>query len=280
MQRHAGCLMGRAVVHTFSRKIGLVFAVALCAASANAITLDWDIATWANGSLNNSFDVDPANPGSDMTVAVAGDTTQLQTGLASPYPMTPAITTALQGGLTPAQKSLEISVDFSNRSQAVTVTVNFSNTYTQGVQGVSFTIFDVDFQNGGGSTFQDEIRSIRAVGADGVTLIAPTITVGPDVSLTGSGLNYVATGILTNTDTGGSSGDGNVTISFGSTAISSFTFTYGSGSGTVADPTYQHIAISDITFTPVPEINPSLAAACSCLLAAFVIRRHNARFRK
>jgi hypothetical protein len=250
------------------------------AAAAHAVTLDWDGVTWTPGSLSNSYDVDPANAGNDVTVTVSGSTAQLQPGLASPNPQTPAITTALEGGLSPVQKSLEIAVDLANQAQAIVVTVNFSAGYTQGVQNVSFTIFDVDFANGGGSTFQDELRSIQAVGADGVTLIAPTITVGSDVSLTGTALSQVATGIATNTDTGPTSGNGNVTISFGATAIKSFTFTYGSGSGTVADPTYQHIALHDITYSPVPETNPAWSAIASCLVAAGLILRHSAKFRK
>jgi hypothetical protein len=250
------------------------------AAAAHAVTLDWDGVTWTPGSLSNSYDVDPANAGNDVTVTVSGSTAQLQPGLVSPNPQTPAITTALEGGLSPVQKSLEIAVDLANRAQAIVVTVNFSAGYTQGVQNVSFTIFDVDFANGGGSTFQDELRSIQAVGVDGVTLIAPTITVGSDVSLTGTALSQVATGIATNTDTGPTSGNGNVTISFGATAIKSLTFTYGSGSGTVADPTYQHIALHDITYSPVPEINPAWSAIGSCLVAAGLILRHSAKFRK
>jgi hypothetical protein len=250
------------------------------AAAAHAVTLDWDTATWTAGSLSNSYDVDPANAGNDVTVTVSGSTAQLQPGLVSPNPQTPAITTALEGGLSPVQKSLEIAVDLANKAQAIVVTVNFSAGYTLGVQNVSFTIFDVDFANGGGSTFQDELRSIQAVGADGVTLIAPTITVGSDVSLTGAGLSQVATGIATNTDTGATSGNGNVTISFGANAIKSCTFTYGSGNGTVADPTYQHIALHDITYSPVPEINPAWSAIASCFVAAGLILRHSAKFRK
>src|SRR5438067_4773911 len=250
------------------------------AVTANAVTLDWDTATWTPGSLANSYDVDPGNAGNDVTVAVSGSTAQLQPSLVAPNPQTPAISAALEGGLSPVQKSLEIAVDFTNQTQSIVVTVNFAAGYTQGVQNVSFTLFDVDFANGGGSTFQDQISSIQAVGADGVTLVAPTITVGSDVLLTGTGLSQMATGIATNADTGATSGNGNVTISFGATAISSFTFTYGSGSGTVANPTYQHIALDDISFTPVPEINPAWSALGSCLVAAALILRHSGKFRK
>jgi len=145
------------------------------------------------------------------------------------------------------------------------------------VQNVSLTLFDVDFSATTGNTFQDQLRSITATSVDGVTLVAPTITTSANNTLSGPG---VVDGIVSTVDTGPGSGNGNVTISFGSAAIKSFTFTYGSGSGTVADPTYQHIGLSDITFTPVPEINPAWTAVGSCLLAAALILRHSAKFRK
>ena len=47
-----------------------------------------------------------------------------------------------------------------------------------------------------------------------------------------------------------------------------------------SDMTYQHVGFSDITFTPVPEINPAWSAVGSCLLAAVLILRHSAKFRK
>jgi hypothetical protein len=71
-----------------------------------------------------------------------------------------------------------------------------------------------------------------------------------------------------------------VTISFGANAIRSFTFTYGSGSGTVSDPTYQHIGMSNVVFTPVPEMNPAFATSLSCIVAMLLAFRHNARRRQ
>jgi hypothetical protein len=67
---------------------------------------------------------------------------------------------------------------------------------------------------------------------------------------------------------------------FGTAAIKSLTFTYGSGSGTVTDPAYQHVGIHDVTFTPVPELNPAWSAVGSCLITAALILRHSAKFRK
>jgi hypothetical protein len=245
-----------------------------------AVTLDWDGVTWTAGSLSNSYDIDPSKAGNDITVTVSGNTALLQQELASGNPMTPAITPDFQGGLGTTQNTLCLAVNFTNQSQAVTVTVDFSALYTLGVQNVSFTLFDIDFSAASGNNYQDLLSSITAVSIDGTTLVAPTITTSSNNTRTGSGLTQVVNGTISTPDLGPGSGNGNVTISFGATAIKSFTFTYGSGSGTVPDPTYQHVGIHDISFTPVPELNPTWSAVGSCLLAAALILRHSAKFRK
>jgi hypothetical protein len=250
------------------------------ATAAHAITLDWDTVTWTAGTLSKSYDIDPAKAGNDITVTVSGNTTQLTTELASGNPMTPAITPDFQGGLGTAQNTLCLAVNFANQSQAITVTVDFSALYTSGVAGVSFTLFDIDFSAASGNNYQDQLLSIVATSIDGITQVAPTITTSANNTLSGAGLTQVVNGTVSTVDNGPGSGNGNVTISFGTTAIKSFTFTYGSGSGTVPDPTYQHVGIHDITFTPVPEINPAWSALASCLVAAALILRHSAKFRK
>lgn len=252
----------------------------MVATTSHAVVVDWDALTWTPGALTNSYDIDPANAGNDITVTVSGNTAQLQPEIVSPYPQTPAITTNFQGGLGTAQNTLSIAVNFTNQSQSVTITIDFSALYSLGVQNVSFTLFDFDFASGGSSNYQDKLSGITALSIDGTTLVAPTITTSSANTLTGNGLTYVVTGTASVADAGATSGNGNVMISFGTTAIKSFTFTYGSGSGTVADPTYQHVGIHDITFTPVPEINPAWTAVGSCILAMALILRHSAKFRK
>jgi hypothetical protein len=252
----------------------------LFVSAAQAITLDWSAVTWTAGSLSNSYDVDPAKVGNDITVTVSGNTTQLQPELASPYPATPSITTDFQGGMANPVSSLCLAVNFSTQSEAVTVTVDFSSLYSLGVQNVSFTLFDIDEDNAGTSTYQDQLRNIVGTAIDG-SQVAPTITTSSNNALTGTGLSQVVDGNVSTTDLGPGSGAGNVTISFGSNAIKSFVFTYGSGGPSgVTDPTYQHVGIYNVSFTPVPEINPAWSAVGSCLFAAALILRHSAKFRK
>ena len=100
-----------------------------------------------------------------------------------------------------------------------------------------------------------------ALAPDG-THVAPTISnIGPTVTLTGSGLTQALTGNGASLDT---SSNGNATFSFGATIITDVFFTFSNNAGA---PRYQDIALSDITFTPVPEINPAAASAVSCLVA-------------
>ena len=244
----------------------------LCGNSARAVVLDWDAVTWTPG-YTNSFDVDGQQAGNDITISVAGDTSTLQYS-------TPALATQFQGGLATTEKTLVLGVDFANQTQSILVTVNFSALYTQGVENVSFTLFDVDFDNQKNSSeYQDQLRSISALDINGVQ-IAPTITWSANNTRTGSGLAQIVDGTATTADSGAGSGNGNVTISFGTTAIQSFTFRYGSGTGTDANPTYQHVGIHDINFTPVPELNPAAISFGLCgIVAAWTLRRHTRRRR-
>ena len=266
----------------FLPRSGLVFLLAvLCHAQVHAITLDWDGVTWTNGSLSNSFDIDPSIAGNDLTVSVvANGGATFQQEVLAPNPLTPARAQAFQGGLASVEHSLSIALNLTSNTQSVTVTVDFSALYALGVQNVSFTIFDIDFDNQKNSSeYQDQLRSIRGLSIDGTTLIAPTITTSLNNSATGTGINQVVTGTASTVDNGAGSGNGNVTISFGTNAIKSFTFTYGSGTA-YNDPTYQHIGIHDISFTPVPEINPAWSALLSCAAAAGLVLRHRSLFRK
>ena len=256
-----------------ARVLFAVAVVLLSASNTSAVVLDWDTVTWTNGSLSNTYDIDPANPGSDVTVSVSGNTSQL--GSEPTGEMTPALTTNIAGGLSPAQKTLTIFLDLTSTSQAVTVSVNFQAFYPQGVQNVSFSLFDIDYANegGNGADFRDQIRSITAITVGGAT-VSPTITTSAGNSLSGTGVNQVVNGIATVAD---STAGGNVMIDFGANAITSFTFTYGSGTTQKSDPTGQHMGLHDITFTPVPEINPALSAALSCFAATGLMLFHRAR---
>jgi hypothetical protein len=248
--------------------------------TASAVVLDWDSVAWTAGNLSTAYDIDASSAGNDVTVGViANGGATFQQELGSPNPMTPGLAKGFQGGLATIENTLSIALNLTNNTQSVTVTISFGASYTAGVTNVSFKIFDIDYANANGNTYQDQLTSIRALSVDGSTLIAPTITTSTTNSVTGTGINQVITGTASAVDTGAGSQNGNITISFGANAITSLTFTYGSGSA-FADPTYQHIGIHDISFTPVPEINPAWTAVLSCLAAGGLVLRHRSICRR
>ena len=262
----------------------LLFAVLACAApEAHGILLDWNSLSWTPGSLSNSFDIDPTKPGNDVTITFAHNQV---TSTGSPFIgdfvtgiQTPAINSNLEGGRGPGVSSLNVAVDLAWQNRYITVTVTFSDSYLQGVQGVAFSLFDIDRNNG--NLDIDEIRSISALAADGVTSVAPVISgVGSSIALSGSGLGQILAATGAAPDIGAGSSAGNATISFGSTGIKSFTFQWGVPSYNANGPSPMTISIGDINFTPVPEVNPSFIAGGVCLVgAAWAWRRRCCRAR-
>jgi hypothetical protein len=223
--------------------------------SARALVLDWDAVAWNPGSLNNSYDLN-ADTINDITVSM---TAQSNTFTNDPTTgaMTPTINQTITGGQSPAQNTLMIAGNLFTHSD-LTVHLSFTGA-PPGANNVSFTIFDIDV-----TTNADIISSIFGVTSNG-TLVAPTISnVGSSVTLSGGGLSQVLTGNTASPNSGPGSGNGNATITFGATIITDIYFVF---SNTAGAPRYQDIAIGDISFTPVPEINPAMVATGSCIAA-------------
>jgi hypothetical protein len=249
----------------------LVTAVfALPSAPAGAVTLDWDVHTWSPGALSQSFDIDPERTGNDITLAITGNTNVLAVDPASGV-QTPAVNQSLHGGLTPPQNSLFFHLVSERPTDSITITITFSAEYTEGVTNVSFTLFDIDKSN-----YRDKVSDISATSIDGTTMFAPSITVGSAVNTSGGGFNQTITGNSADPDTGVGSGAGNATISFSGYGIRSVTFKF---ENATAFPSPQEFALGDITFTPVPELNPVISAFGSCLLAAGLVFHHRGRVR-
>lgn len=234
------------------------------------MVLDWSTVIWTPGSLSNSYDVDPSSAGDDLTVTIGGDTNKLRPDPAT-FIQTPTIDSTMEGGMSPVQKSLDLAMKITTPN-FISVTVAFSPQYSEGVNNVSFSIFGINMGSGTGT-----ITNIYAVGTEGTTLIPAIITnLGVNVQLSGSGLSQVLTGIGNSPNGGPGSDAGNATISFGTTAIQSFSFRYENGTTGSWD---SQIAVSNISFAPVPEINPGLSAAGACFigLGAMLLRRRGRR---
>jgi hypothetical protein len=223
---------------------------------AHALVLDWDTVTWAAGSVNNSYDLN-GDAVNDITLNITkrGNGTVFAVDPTSGV-QTPAINQTLTGGLSPVENSLMLAGNLhTNTDLTVQISLNTGAPWATAANNVSFTIFDIDI-----TTNSDIINSIYGVAPDGTQVAATITNVGPGVTLSGSGLAQTLTGNGASAD---NSGNGNATISFGTTVTDVF-FTFGNNAGA---PRYQDIAIGDISFTPVPEINPAAASAISCLLA-------------
>ena len=228
------------------------------ASPAHALVLDWDTVTWTDGSLNNSYDLN-GDAIDDVTVALTSQQANIWATDPVTGTQTPAVNQTTTGGL-PGQNSLMVAGNLKTQSN-VTIHLTFSGAQP-GASNVSFTIFDIDI-----TTNSDIIDTIYGVRLDG-TYVAATITnIGSALSLTGTGLNQVLDGNLPSPNSGPGSSIGNATISFGSTIITDVFFTFSNTSGA---PRYQDIAIGDINFTPVPEMNPAMTAAASCIGAMMI----------
>jgi hypothetical protein len=229
------------------------------ATPAQALVLDWDLLVgpaapqWLNGSINNSYDLN-GDAINDVSVAL---TTQDQATWAldpATGTQTPAVNQSLTGGISPWENSLNLSANLKTQSN---VWIHISFTGAQpGADNVSFTIFDIDI-----TTNADIIESIVGRALDGSFVPATITNVGSAVTLTGTGFGQQLTG---NAAAPNHSSNGNATISFGSTIITDVFFNFSNSAGTHQ---FQNIGIGDISFTPVPEINPAATAAASCIAA-------------
>jgi hypothetical protein len=255
---------GRSVV----RALFVACLLAGAAVSSNAaVVLDWDTFTWTPGSLSNSYDVN-GDAVNDVTLKITSQNPGIWQADPTSGTQTPVVNQTLTGGLVQAQNSLMLAANLHTNSNS-TVQISFTGPSGFLANNVSFTIFDIDV-----TTNSDIISNIYGVAADGTHVAATITNLGSAVTPSGSGLTYVLTG---NAASANNSSNGNATISFGS-SISDVFFTFGNTAGA---PRYQDIAIGDVTFTPVPEINPAVTAVGSCFLAVglTIFARRRAKLR-
>lgn len=258
------------VFRRFSVPAAVLLALLVSASStARAMVLDWDAVAWSDGSLVNSYDLN-SDTINDITVSITSQQANIWTTDPATGTQTPTVNQSLTGGLVPVENSLNLAANLKTQSD-VTIQLSFTGALP-GAANVSFTLFDIDV-----TTNADIIDNIYGVAYDGTHIAATITNIGSAVTLSGTGLNQALTG---NTASADSSSNGNATISFGSTIITDVFFTFSNTSGA---PRFQNIAIGDISFTPVPEMNPATTAAASCVVAivlAKVLQRRARRARQ
>lgn len=207
--------------------------------NVSATVLDWSTVTWTAGSLSNTYDVD-GDSKNDITISISGDTSAFVSG----YP------TATGSGL-------QLTVDFTDTTQALTVTVTFLNDYAT-AKDVNFSLGNLDSQQLGFSSknrYVDGISQISATGDSGI--IAPTIS-GSGVTIAGSGTNQTITG---NPDGGGSA-----TVNYGTNYLNSFTYTFGNDASVIAnDPAQQNFYFGNVNFKKtIPEYGTTFCPLVLC----------------
>jgi hypothetical protein len=252
-------------------RIGLLtatFLAVLLPLRCAAIVMDWSTLTWptdinGNPLMTASFDVDPNNPGNDVTISITGDTAAFATGF-------PVINTTPITGGTAADSGLQLVLTYPNTASNITVTVSFTyagNGYAYGVDQAQLTLFDIDKGTSGAKTvYVDQISNIQANNVNTSSAVAATITNipgSPTYTVANNGtLGATITGNANNPDT---SGKGNATLNFGTNIIDSLSFTYGNGPGVNKGPNQQAIAVFDISYRPrMPEKDPAWAAVALC----------------
>jgi hypothetical protein len=221
--------------------------------AASAVTLNWSTVTWTAGSLSNSYDVDPSNPGNDITITVSGNTSSL--GGTSP-----SIGANLGGT---GRASWQLAPTFTLASQTLTVTIAFN--YAQGVYVQNLNILSVD-----SSLFIDKVTTIQGRTATGQTVNAVAVVGSSRNSVTG---NSSSGWTVTGTGNAGNGATGNVSVSFGNFRVTQISFTF-ANSGTLS--LGQKIGLDNISWSLTPEVRPGIAASILCglaLIAKLSVRR-------
>ncbi len=193
---------------------------------------DWDTNAWTTGALAQSF---PGGVGLDF--AFTGDTGTLVNNAAFGG-QTPAESTLVTGGISPAQSSLLYVVNFASSAQEIVLTIDIG-TSGEGVDGLQFSLFDVD-ENPSTASNVNFIDRIRVFGyLDGVT--KPVIlTGGPSNTVSGS----TATGVAAAAST---SADGNLVVTF-DTPVDRVVIRYDNDPAVVSNPGQQGVALHDIVY--------------------------------
>lgn len=195
------------------------------------VIFDWDAIAWTAGSTSNSYPLGTlgnisfslSNPGLWLNNAAAGG-------------QSPANQNVVHGGS--FQNSLIELVDLPSSTSEVTTTINLPAI----MQGVQFSIFDVDYAAG---QFADRVE---VVGERGGVTVLPTLT------------NGVANYVIGNEAFGDGNSDsdqpdGTVIVTF-SDPIDRIIIRYGNHSLSPANPGQQGVSIHDFNFcNPYTELS-------------------------
>ena len=216
----------------------------------SAIVFSFDDVNFADGVLDQSFDIDPNNEGDDIRISFTRDTDYFQTydGQDSPY------TSGLFGdGFTLDEDTLALLVNFTEDTMRVRVRIDFL--YANGVSGVQIPIYDVDAGSDAGNnefTFTDEVDRVRSrMDGNWTNFDASTVDLDP----TTNAYSVSRNSIYGLTSTANNADEGNILLEFEDTVMTRVIFDYRNYRPTTPDdPALQGIGLGDIVFEPIiPE---------------------------
>ncbi|MDX6765495.1 MAG: hypothetical protein SFU85_01760 [Candidatus Methylacidiphilales bacterium] len=237
---------------------------------APALVLDWNTPgiDWPDPlprDLSQGFDIDPSNPGNDITITIAevGGTGFLQAHGSGNEPPNDVV---FHTGGTPGNETLFLNVNFAEENGLDYLLFTITFPYALGVNNLVFSAFDVDSVTNGGQNFVDALTNFAGTTPSGGT-VYPSLSGSASNAVSGSGSTVRVDGTGGNPD---AAAGANVSINFGSNAVTQITFRYGSGNvvGAGADPTSQSIGLSAISFDAVvPEPQTWIAVLFLVFLA-------------
>ena len=102
-----------------------------------------------------SFDIDPGNPGNDVTVTITDTADRISQAVSG--------TTLITGGVSPTNKTLQPATNFASNLESIVVRIDPN--YVAGIRDVNFFIHDID---GTLNSWQEEVRGISASSHDHV----------------------------------------------------------------------------------------------------------------
>ena len=183
-------------------------------------------------------------------------------------------------GGTGGGKALQLLANFTDGTNIIknagfSVTVFFSKPVT----GLSFSLYDIDTNAAGNATYHDLVNNISGKAfLRGGTVVPSSMGNGADNGYT---LTPTTPGTFTGTASSAQNvGDGNGTVNFGLTPISSLTFFYtdtDAAAGGIAHSTTQIIALGNLSFTTVPEPSTWACFAMAGGIGAWTLRRRARR---
>ncbi len=202
---------------------------------------DWQTVTWPGGSLNNTYQL--ASFGQiEFDIVTDGNFASR----ASFGGAVPALTTAVSGGLSPAELALAYNMNNANRNQQAVTTITLPREFVGG----QFSVFDIDRTG----SFEDRVT---VWGLRGGVRVDPVLTPGVSNQVVGDS-------IIGTSGAGDTTADGTGVFTF-LEPFDTIIIEYGNGPGAPANPGNQSVAIHDFTFCTPADPNISVTKLSSVI---------------